>query len=235
MVTTEPQQRGARLARCLAAATLFGALSVVAGTAPQASAAPVVSPGCNAVNDPVHDGLNNGDLIGPLQFLAGEVIAVSVGFPTSEGTPTLSQLAHAPGPSIPSQWSEINGGFPASLSWKVAADGSYWVMWGTDPPGATWTVSCTAAPDADSDGVDDADDMCVDTALPDQPTKGLKPNHFAANAAGEFVDRNGRPSGITIEDTGGCSAAQIIVATGLGNGHTKHGLSKGQLMAWANQ
>ena len=94
MVTTEPQQRGARLARCLAAAAmLFLALSVVAGTAPQASAAPVVSPGCNAVNDPVHDGLNNGDLIGPLQFLAGEVIAVSVGFPTSEGTPTLSQLA----------------------------------------------------------------------------------------------------------------------------------------------
>ena len=96
-------------------------------------------------------------------------------------------------------------------------------------------MSCTPAPDADSDGVLDVDDACTDTVLPDQPLVELKPNRFAANADGEFIDGTGEPAGITLEDTAGCSAAQVIAAAGLGAGHSKFGISKGVLMAWANQ
>ena len=103
------------------------------------------------------------------------------------------------------------------------------------PAARPGTCPVLLAPDADSDGVLDVDDACADTVLPDQPLVELKPNRFAANADGEFIDGTGEPAGITLEDTAGCSAAQVIAAAGLGAGHSKFGIPKGVLMAWANQ
>ena len=70
----------------------------------------------------------------------------------------------------------------------------------------------------------DADDACGGTVLPDQPLVELKRNRFAANAGGEFVDGDGNPSGITVADTGVCSATQLIDALGLGARARKFGL-----------
>ncbi len=131
--------------------------------------------------------------------------------------------------------SVASGGFPATLTYVVPTDGQHAISWSVDIGPATWTVSCTPAPDADVDGVLDADDACADTVLPDQPSIGLKPNRYAAIAGGEFLDARGDSAGVTLADTDGCSATQIIAAAGLGGGHTKHGISKGELLAWANR
>ncbi len=36
----------------------------------------------------------------------------------------------------------------------------------------------------------------------------------------------------TMEQTGGCSAAQILAAMGIGGGNERFGLSRGQLETW---
>ena len=128
------------------------------------------------------------------------------------------------------------GGFPATLTYVVPTNGEHRIVWLVDIGDATWTVSCTPAPgpDADLDGVLDADDVCAGTVLPD-PTLGLKPNRYAATTNGEFLDSRGDSAGVTLADTGGCSATQIIAAAGLGAGHTKHGISGGELLARVNR
>ncbi len=93
--------------------------------------------------------------------------------------------------------------------------------------------------DSDGDGVLDDDDVCDGTVIPDPtiPTKRLGTNRWA------LVDNEGafdtfHPKGkapkrsYTIADTGGCNAAQIADALGLGNGHYKHGLSNGAMDEW---
>ncbi len=91
----------------------------------------------------------------------------------------------------------------------------------------------TTPGDEDGDGVPDVGDLCPGTVLPDAPTIGLTGARFAAAADGSFdsaVDRfDGR---YTITDTAGCSGSQIIERLGLGEGHTKHGISKGALDAF---
>lgn len=89
------------------------------------------------------------------------------------------------------------------------------------------------AADSDGDGVDDAADVCPDTDLDaeaDQPSKSLKPNHLWSTAAG-FVTTNGAGA-FSLEDTGGCSATQIIAAAQLGAGHAKFGISPGAMADW---
>ena len=113
--------------------------------------------------------------------------------------------------------------------------------------------------DADGDGVSDASDMCADTTFTAGPAdltpKGdsanakaksngksakpkrnqnqgtLKPNHSWSTGDAGFVDRTGA-IGYTLEETGGCSAEQIIAAAGLGKGHLKHGISVGAMKKW---
>jgi hypothetical protein len=84
--------------------------------------------------------------------------------------------------------------------------------------------------DADKDGVDDALDACADTVLPDPPSIGLKPNHYAATADG-FVGTDGQVE-YSLLATGGCSGSQIVEAAGLGDGHLKFGLPRGALEDW---
>jgi Tol biopolymer transport system component len=87
------------------------------------------------------------------------------------------------------------------------------------------------APDADNDGVSDANDQCSATVLPESFPE-LKVNRFAADIHGNFIDANEDASGYTITDTGGCSAEQIIAAAGLGTGHTRYGITRSALDAW---
>jgi enterochelin esterase-like enzyme len=84
--------------------------------------------------------------------------------------------------------------------------------------------------DADKDGVPDRLDLCADTVLPDMPSNGLNPNHYAATADG-FVDLNGEVQ-YSLLEAGGCSGSQIVESAGLGNGHLKHGISKDALQSW---
>jgi enterochelin esterase-like enzyme len=84
--------------------------------------------------------------------------------------------------------------------------------------------------DADKDGVPDSADVCAETVLPDLPSSGLKPNHYAATVDG-FVDSDGEV-GYSLLAAGGCSGSQIVTSMGLGTGHPKHGLAPGVLQGW---
>jgi hypothetical protein len=85
-------------------------------------------------------------------------------------------------------------------------------------------------PDADGDGIPDAEDRCPATALPDVPSGGLKGARFAAQRDGTFDSGQPKYDGLyTLGDTAGCSGAQIIALERLGEGHVKHGISKGAL------
>jgi TolB protein len=113
-----------------------------------------------------------------------------------------------------------------------AADGSNQIRL-TNNSGDNLSPSWGVSPDTDGDGVIDDDDVCPGTVLPeDQPTRGLKKNRFIANGDGDFVDGNGTLAGISVADTGGCSGSQIITAAGLGNGHSKFGISRSALLDW---
>ena len=132
MGTIKPRRR---LAGCLAAAAILGVSGVVAGTAPQASAQQALSAGCTGLNSPSFDGLFGGASLGTLQYLAGEVITVSAGEP-SVGPPPATRL-------FVNSVLVASGGFPATLSYTVPADGPYAVSWNVNLGGPTWNVSCT--------------------------------------------------------------------------------------------
>jgi hypothetical protein len=102
--------------------------------------------------------------------------------------------------------------------------------------------------DADADGVSDASDVCADTTFTAGPVKPklndhpaepkhnqnpakLKANHYWSTSEAGFVERTGA-IGYTLEETGGCSAEQIIAAAGLGKGHMKNGISIGAMKKW---
>ena len=98
--------------------------------------------------------------------------------------------------------------------------------------------------DTDGDGVLDEKDLCPNTNLPEVsvPSDGLNPNHYA-DTDGDGVFNVGAPRGrgrsaadvYTLQDTGGCSCEQIIVALRLGEGHRRHGCSVGVLSEWFDQ
>jgi len=87
------------------------------------------------------------------------------------------------------------------------------------------------AADTDGDGVDDAIDICPNTAIPEAvPTLRLGVNRFALIDGDTAFDTtspkgNGPQASFTLADTAGCSCEQIIEALELGKGHTKFGCS----------
>ena len=87
--------------------------------------------------------------------------------------------------------------------------------------------------DDDNDGVADDVDRCPATDLAgDTAPEQLKKNRMWSNDSGEFLFGDGSPVGVTITDTLGCSASQIIDYIGLGNGHEKFGISKSAMKAY---
>jgi len=106
---------------------------------------------------------------------------------------------------------------------------------------ATPFVLITVDVDTDSDGVNDGDDLCPATAIPEGvPLRVLKPNRWALTDGGFDFDtvRRGQGQGpnrsYTTEDTAGCSCEQIIENQGLGNGHTKFGCSISAMDDWVD-
>jgi hypothetical protein len=92
--------------------------------------------------------------------------------------------------------------------------------------------------DGDGDSLGDACDLCAGTQIPEGvPATRLGVNRFAlVDADGVFDTTSPRGTGpgaaFTIEDTGGCSCAQIVDALGLGQGHGKFGCSLGVMRDW---
>ncbi len=93
--------------------------------------------------------------------------------------------------------------------------------------------------DSDGDGVNDDDDFCPGTAIPEGvPTVQLRPNRWAL-IDGDFEfdtvikgKGKGPNRSYLVADTAGCSCEQIIEMQGLGNGHTYHGCSISAMDDW---
>jgi hypothetical protein len=110
----------------------------------------------------------------------------------------------------------------------------------SDGNGAGDACECTLGEDhdPDGDGVCTGKDLCDGTVLPEPvPTVRLLVNHFA-DVDGDGIFDTVLPNGTgperyyTLEDTYGCSCAQIIERLHLGNGHRKHGCSIGAMDRW---
>ena len=99
---------------------------------------------------------------------------------------------------------------------------------------------CIPMPDADGDGVPDAEDVCPGTVIPEEvPTVRLGVNRFALTNNDTIFDTVAPPGGgprstFTTEDTKGCSCAQIIQMLGLGQGQRNFGCSIGIMQEWIN-
>lgn len=87
----------------------------------------------------------------------------------------------------------------------------------------------TEDPDEDLDGVPDPDDLCPGTVTDSFPQ--LSEKRYSYDGTGLVSGLAGNPQ-YTIQQTGGCSAMQIIAAMGLGAGHEKFGLTRGALEEW---
>ena len=94
--------------------------------------------------------------------------------------------------------------------------------------------------DSDGDGIDDDQDVCADTIIPESvPTNHLGVNRWAL--VGRWHVRHEPASrrrwrtwtsSSQLQDTAGCSCEQIIEAMALGWGHTKFGCSTGAMLQW---
>jgi len=90
--------------------------------------------------------------------------------------------------------------------------------------------------DSDNDSIFDDKDMCANTSIPETaPSKGLKRNHFALINDDTIFDSEKSHHTFTLSDTAGCSCEQIVGKLGLGNGHLKHGCSKGVMKKWVKR
>jgi hypothetical protein len=267
--------------RFLTMALVVFALAIPAGSA---AASPVVgSEGCSALNS----GAWNVTQVAPpafvitfseLNFLAGEVINISINVTsTTSGGGSFHLDAFDPFERFFSV-SSGGGPFPATnFSGQYTITGSGDLSLGASMgannqnAGAVTnisTITCTASPDSDGDGVNDdvdncvntpnagqenfdgdafgdacdsdvdgdqvanGDDLCGQTELAEAEPAEWKKNRYAADASGSFVDANGRESGITVVDTFGCSGVQIVEASGLGQGHSRFGITKSALLDW---
>jgi hypothetical protein len=89
-------------------------------------------------------------------------------------------------------------------------------------------------PDSDNDGVPDTEDLCPNTPVSDTaagvPSRGLGTNRWA-ELTGNGVFQTTAPNGkgpqlsFTLQDTHGCSCAQLISRCGYGTGFTQFGCS----------
>jgi len=95
--------------------------------------------------------------------------------------------------------------------------------------------------DEDNDGVDDAHDVCPETVLPERiPTVRLGVNRFIDVDGDGIFDTTPPPGKVpqrtfTLQETGGCSCEQIIVALELGEGHMKFGCSISAMEEWIRE
>ncbi|MGH2483718.1 MAG: hypothetical protein ACRDE9_04605, partial [Candidatus Limnocylindria bacterium] len=84
-------------------------------------------------------------------------------------------------------------------------------------------------PDEDLDGVIDAIDVCPGTVADTFPQ--LMDNRYSYDGTALVSALASNPPH-TIQETGGCSASQIIAAMGLSGAHERFGLLRSKLEAW---
>jgi hypothetical protein len=114
---------------------------------------------------------------------------------------------------------------------RAGVPGSPADIWVRTSQASDWVV--VRALDSDGDGVGNSADLCPGTDLAsDAAPEGLKKNRLWSTTSGAFVFGDGSDSGVTVTDSGGCSASQIIEAAGLGAGHTRFGISKSALASF---
>ncbi len=84
----------------------------------------------------------------------------------------------------------------------------------------------------------DSLDLCADTLLPEKtPSFGLAESRYAVlDDSGVFStamsDGNIRHGALTLDDTAGCTCAQLIEAMGLGASHQRYGCTEFALQEW---
>jgi len=115
----------------IAIAVLLLGLVAAIGHPAQAVA---LSPGCEEVNQPSHDGTYPGVIFISWQMFAGERLIMSAGEPHT-GTPSTLYL-YFDGPLVDT------APFPGTVSYTVPADGIYSFGWIPDYGTVTWDVSC---------------------------------------------------------------------------------------------
>jgi hypothetical protein len=113
-----------------------------AAVAPPASAQNL-SPGCQALNDPVFDFVYGASGVPSMPFAKGEVISASAGEPTAFAPPVTVILGV--------NTVEVDtAAFPGTVEFVIPAAGDYSVLWAVHPEDvislsvATWTVKCEA-------------------------------------------------------------------------------------------
>jgi hypothetical protein len=172
----------------------------------------------------------------------GEVISVTVSPAASADSITLFA-------SIGLSFIYGGGSATQTYSFRAPYDSVYDLSWAyvladnsTSSLNRTWKFDCstasgTTAPpvttDDDRDGVANSSDVCSGTTLPDSVSRPAAGSYYA-NASKNFVDGAGHAANITVADTGGCSAAQISKALGLGKNQSRSGVSLSTLTSWAN-
>lgn len=173
----------------------------------------------------------------PVSLKAGEVIGVTVA-PARVGDTII--LTVGAGSTVTFYDAPSTSG----LKFTAPSDGSYGLGWsleasGTRPSSITWSFTCSSGSgstgtvaDADRDGVADTADACPATILPDAIKKPVAGRYYA-RSTGRFLDGTGASSGLTVIDTGGCSAAQIAKSLGLGRIDTQSGITLTTLKNWA--
>ena len=102
----------------------------------------------------------------------------------------------------------------------------------------TYAIAVLTATDEDGDGIEDGMDVChgtVSDTAAGVPSKRMGKNRWVeSDGDGEFdtFGKNSSGRAFTIEDTAGCSCAQIIAECGYGEGHTKFGCSNSVMDTW---
>ena len=97
---------------------------------------------------------------------------------------------------------------------------------------AVCTIEEPVCPDNDGDGVNDCDDLCLNSVADNIP---LNPNQYAQNINfGAFESGPGNDQSIVYDmsTTKGCTCKQIAQALGVGAGHIKKGCSPSVMETW---
>lgn len=103
---------------------------------------------------------------------------------------------------------------------------------GIDNMNATVNGTACLPPDDDGDGVANDLDLCPGSNFAADTNPSTKQNRLWSDAGGAFLFGDGTHSGVTLKDTGGCSASQIIEVFALGEGHFKYGISKSAMQQY---
>jgi len=157
----------------------------------------------------------------PATFNAGDAFAIVLPFAPYFSTPEFERW----------HWGNTASDvYPSGVRYDGNGFAETWGPWfdGSDLAFRTF-VDASAPPDEDDDGVLDGDDECPGTVTDAFPR--LMANRYSYDGTALVSGLPNNPPH-AIQETGGCSAMQIIAAMGLGAGHERFGLSRSALEAW---